>query len=87
MTAPARKANWKRLADYRCPLEGCGALLKEFRPEQGFHRHECTACDFRISNEKLESFVVRKDRKMEPPEFIKEIRRQEELNNWRPKSG
>jgi hypothetical protein len=58
---------------------GCGAILKEFKNDElSIWRHECTACKFRISEEKLSSMVVRKDRPLEPPEFIKELRR----NKW-----
>jgi hypothetical protein len=50
------KLNWKKLKDYRCPKERCGAILKEFETEL-IHNHECTACIFKISHEKLELIV------------------------------
>jgi hypothetical protein len=58
---------WSNLKEYRCPL--CGESLKE-RQE----KHCCSECNFCISDQKLSNLTVIRHRKLEPPEFIKEIR-------------
>lgn len=54
------RINWKSLRDYRCPMKGCGALLKEFKREE-LHNHQCTACTFKISNLKL-SIIIKNEK-------------------------
>lgn len=59
---------WSNLKEYRCPL--CSDNLKEKED-----KHVCKSCKFSISDEKLSSMVVIRHRKLEPPDFIKEIRK------------
>jgi hypothetical protein len=81
---PNAKKNWKRLEDYKCPIKGCGAILREFTEEtkdQSFTlliTHKCQKCAFQIGDERLKDIVVLKKRKFEPPEFM----RQEERDRW-----
>jgi len=59
--------DWSNLQKYLCPL--CGSELKEKED-----KHKCVDCNFSISDEKLSNMVVLRHRKLEPPEFIKELR-------------
>ena len=63
--------NWSQLKEYKCPLPNCGGPLKEIK-----YRHNCTLCNFSISDQKLSNMVVIRHRKLEPPEFIKELRKE-----------
>lgn len=76
--------NWNNLRDYKCPK--CEGELKEKVIQAtltlpSYLIHHCSTCDFKIRNAKLSTIAVQRHRKLEPPEFIKELRNQEELNN------
>jgi len=71
--------NWKKLRDYLCPI--CNHALKEiagYLLEPSYH--QCTKCDFHISDKKLCEMTVVKHRKLEPPAFIEEMKNQQALN-------
>ncbi len=72
------EVNWKKLKSYLCPLPNCGASLKQIDSI-----HVCTNdnCDYKISDERLGEITVIRHRKLDPPDFIQELRNQEELNN------
>lgn len=75
--------NWKLLKDYRCPLPGCGASLQQFNNPNFTQNsiHKCTECEFQITDHRLCAITVVRHRKLEPPDFIQELRNQEDLNN------
>lgn len=50
------KIEWRKLHDYRCPMPDCGALMKEFKVDF-VHSHECTACRFKVSDNKLKRIL------------------------------
>ncbi len=66
---------WSKLKEMRCPGPCCGNPLKKSIGYPGML--ECSKCDFRISKKKLEEIIVVKHRKLEPPEFIKQLRKNE----------
>ncbi len=74
--------NWKKLQDYCCPTIDCQEVLQEYVDYRFRKFHKCASCDFIISEEKLKSIAVLRNRVLEPPDFIKEMREnQEKLNN------
>jgi len=62
---------WELLKQYKCPIPGCGEPMKESKDGS---MHLCTSCPFKISEEKISQIVVLRYRKLEPPQFIKEMR-------------
>lgn len=81
MDTPTKE--WKKLKEYRCPMPGCGSPLREFNHTKlsEYSIHVCTICSFQISDRKLSQIAVIRHRKLEPPDFIQELRNQEQLNN------
>lgn len=77
--------NWKMLHKYCCPLPGCGYPLRQFNNPDFTQNsiHKCTneACDFEITDKRLSQITVIRHRKLEPPDFIQELKNQEDLNN------
>lgn len=77
--------NWKNLKSYLCPLPGCGSPLRQFNNPDFTQNsiHKCTneACDFEITDKRLSQITVIRHRKLEPPDFIQELKNQEDLNN------
>jgi len=72
------KKFWNRLQEYRCPLMGCGALLKEFRQETKDQSeevkitHQCTACNFMIKDKTLTGIAKVPGRPLERPKFMQD---------------
>lgn len=77
--------DWKQLKSYRCPMRGCGSPLRQFNNPDMTQNciHTCTnaTCDFQITDRRLSQITVIRHRKLDPPDFIQELRNQEELNN------
>ena len=75
--------NWSQLNQYHCPIPGCDSPLKENKDGT---MHLCTSCPFKISEEKISQMVVLRYRKLEPPQFIKEMQEKEKksgfINRW-----
>lgn len=66
---------WSKLKEMRCPAPCCGYPLK--KPTSSIGMLSCSKCEFRISEEKLRSIIRIKHHKLEPPKFIKELRKNE----------
>lgn len=62
--------DWSQLNNYICPIPGCKSPMEEIQDRT---IHKCSSCSFRISEEKLSNMVVLRHRKLEPPEFIKDM--------------
>ncbi len=64
------KLKWINLETLKCPMPSCESKLEE----QG-GMFNCTGCSFGISKNRLEVISIQRDKKLEPPEFIKELRK------------
>lgn len=61
---------WKNLINhYHCPIPDCDGQMHEI---QGVHA--CMKCPYRISEEKISNIMVIPNRKLEPPQFIKDMK-------------
>lgn len=78
-----KEKDWKKLKEYCCPLLGCGFPLQQFNNPNFTENsiHKCTNCEFQITDKRLSAITVIRHRKLEPPDFIQEMRNQQDLNN------